>query len=478
MDSITTIACSCGGARCGTEPFPCYNKFMITPVRGRISAPGWTWGLLFLVVLTGLALAVPHRVWTFLMLTLGGGWGFCFFWMRQLARGLVFRRELRYGWAQVGDRLEERITLENHSWLPAIWVEIEDAGNAQQTLPSHIGGCQVSWVDGNASQVIETEGVCTRRGLYTLGPTTLRAADPFGWFFVEWVYPQQMQLLVMPPTLPLPEIQIASGAHAGEGRRLRKDPFEMTVNAAGVRAYLPGDPLRMIHWPTSARQAGRQGAGESGLYVRQEESTPAGNWWICLDLAAPAQVGDGAESTVEHGIILAASLVEKGLRERHAVGVAINGSAAAWLPPGAVGAMQQVRALHLLAQAATGEHSLEAFLEAARGGFPVGGCLVLITPDLEGSWLKSLLPLREAGMTPTVLLLDRRTFGAGGLDTPLPIQGWLRSLGIAHYLLAKDLLDRPEAQPGRQGQWDWLPASTGATRPLRRPANLEWRRVV
>src|SRR5512133_3374857 len=114
----------------------------------------------------------PSRVWMMLLIGVGGAWLICCWWARGLARGLRFEREMRFGWAQVGDWLEERFTLANHSPAPALWVELQDAS----TLPDHHGG-QVTGIDSNASATWRSKVLCTRRGLFNLGPTTLRTGD-------------------------------------------------------------------------------------------------------------------------------------------------------------------------------------------------------------------------------------------------------------------------------------------------------------
>ena len=75
-----------------------------------------------------------------------------------------------------------------------------------------------------------------------------------------------------------------------------------------MRDYQPGDPLRMIHWPTSARMG--------KLFVRTFDGAPAGDWWILLDLEESTLAGSGFNSTEEHAVILAALLADRlgGLR--------------------------------------------------------------------------------------------------------------------------------------------------------------------
>jgi len=67
-----------------------------------------------------LHLAVPYRGWLILLVGLGGAWLASYLWARSLADGLQLVREMRFGWAQVGDQLQERFTLFNPGWAPAL----------------------------------------------------------------------------------------------------------------------------------------------------------------------------------------------------------------------------------------------------------------------------------------------------------------------------------------------------------------------
>src|SRR5215218_838444 len=85
------------------------------------------------VLAFGMQIIDPSRVWVILFIGIGGAWLACRWWARGLARSLQFARERRFGWAQVGDRLEERFTLTNQFMLPATWVTLHD----HSTLPDH-----------------------------------------------------------------------------------------------------------------------------------------------------------------------------------------------------------------------------------------------------------------------------------------------------------------------------------------------------
>ncbi len=174
---------------------------------------------ILLGILLLLQLLDPYRGWVVVLISLGGAWLIGFAWARALARGLSLKREMRYGWAQVGDRLEERFTLTNQSWLPGIWVEIVD----KSTLPGYEASL-VTGVGGEGTNSWRTHGICSQRGLFTLGPTSMRTGDPFGFFSVEIDEPATVGLMVLPPVIPLPFIEIAPGGQSAEGHQLDACP--------------------------------------------------------------------------------------------------------------------------------------------------------------------------------------------------------------------------------------------------------------
>jgi uncharacterized protein (DUF58 family) len=366
---------------------------------------------------------------------------------------------MRYGWAQVGDRLQERFTLGNRGWAPTSWVAILDHSN----LP---GYC-ISSVRGIGERAVMhwfEDGICNRRGLYTLGPTSLQSGDPFGFYAVNVEYPAMVTMMVMPPVVHLPSIDVAPAGRAGEGRH-RSKALEHAVSADGVREYMPGDSLRAIHWPTTARR--------DEPFVRTFHSTPSSDWWIFLDMDWRVQAGEGQTATAEHGVILAASLADRGLRRGKAVGLAMHGEDLVWLPP-RLGADQRWQILRALALVNTGEHSLAKLLASTQSALKQRCGLVIITPNVEGLWLDSVALLMRRGVVPTVLLLDRASFGGEG-DSSRTVAS-LEAMDVMHYLVTPDLLDRPEARPGQVGQWQRTPQ--GRWEPQFHPRELVWRALT
>jgi uncharacterized protein (DUF58 family) len=417
-----------------------------------------------------------------LLVALGGALLISTVWVRSLARDLRFTRAMRFGWAQVGDRLEERFTLVNEGVLPALWVEVVD----HSTMPGYRAE-RAATVGGRDGTEWRMKGTCTQRGLFTLGPTSLLTGDPLGIFTVELRYPQSMPFMVMPPVVSLPGIDVASGGRAGEGRPRPNAP-ERTVSAATVREYLPGDSRRWIHWRTSARR--------DSLYVRLFESVPAGDWWVLLDLDQGVQAGEGLEATEEHGVVLAASLADRGLRAGKEVGLVTHGEELVWLrPQGGEGRRWEI--LQALALVSVGACPLAQLLTQVGPALGRYASLIIITPAVEGEWIESLVPLKRRDIVPTVLLLDQASFDVAQ-DRPFDVAqdrsfdvaqdrsvdgagearrtaALLAELGVAHHVISRDLLDRSEMQPGKRGHWEWRVLGTGHAVPVRRPQETAWR---
>jgi uncharacterized protein (DUF58 family) len=430
------------------------------PPRARIRIQSWSW-VIVSVLLLGLQLFWPDRAWTTLLIILGGTWLLAFFWTLILSRRLSIKREMRYGWAQVGDALQERYTLYNDGRLSAPWLEVQDHSNMPDYQTGRVIGIQGMDVLG-----WQTEGICTRRGLYTLGPTSLRSGDPFGLCSVEIHYPDSAALLVLPPVLPLPSIEIAAGRLAGDGHLLRRTALETTVSVETVREYVHGDPLRAIHWPTSARR--------DALFVRQFDHMPSADWWIFLDLDRRVQAGSGSRSTEEHAIILAASLADLGIHQGKKVGLVTHGEDLTWLPPQRSSA-QLMDILRTLAVVRTGQRPLVDLLTQAKHSMRRGASLIVITSCVDADWLAPLLQLIDNGIVPTVLLLDPASFGSR--DSIKGVGRVLADRGIAHALIPPELFERPEAQPGKQGRWEWDVVAPGKVVAVHRPSRSTWRRL-
>lgn len=427
--------------------FTLSNLFNRGKDRPRLRSP-------LIAVAAGVALVMqifdPAVAWRMLLLCLVSllliGYG----WTQSLMQGVTIKRSRRYGWAQVGDRVEENFELSNASRWPLLWVEIEDTS----TLPGY-SARRVESTGGNASKRWIIDMICSRRGVYQLGPMSLRLGDPLGLFEATRDYPTVETFVVYPPVSRLPHIELPRGAAAGASR-VRRRALEWTTNAAGVRHYVPGDELRAVHWPLSAKH--------DTLYVKEFDLEPSGNVWIILDLDAVVHVGQGAESTEEYAVIFAASLLNAMLSEGRAVGLAFSGSAPTIIPPSR-GSDHFWRVLRALALAGVNPGlTLADFLAGSASSLGRGMTLVLVTPAVQGAWLGRLLALQRQGLAAHVVLIDPTSFQtppdrAG--DSVVALATRLAEAGVSMTRVEKGYRFDPIIRGKRQGRQEYVIGATG-----------------
>jgi uncharacterized protein (DUF58 family) len=401
----------------------------------------------------------PSRVWVILLVSFGGIWLVCRWWVRGLQRSLVFEREMRFGWAHVGDRLEERFTLTNSFVLPATWVTLQD----HSTLPNHHASVATG-VDGSSRSQWMVKTQCTRRGVYTLGGTSLETGDPFGIYTLTIEDPTSSTLAIMPPVVSLPKFHILTSGWAGEGKANSRS-LEETINASHTREMMPDDPMRWIHWKSTARQ--------NKFFVRQFEGTPSGDWRILLDLDQDSALGSGWESTEEHSVVIAASLSALGLDEEHPVGLTVNGREPSWTVPRRN--EYQLRALlKELAVASPSNIGLQDYLHRIGPSLGSRSSLLIVTANAHPEWTQSLLPLMWRGVMPTVFLLDPISFG--GSTHPKPISDSLQMIGVPCHIIPREMLDKHQLWPGSEGEWEWRVLGTGKAVAVKTPV-ADWRRL-
>jgi len=406
-----------------------------------------------------LGLIFRYKGWWMIVLSFGLAWAFSIYAVRHLKQSLTVQRQMRFGWAKVGDVLEERILIENSGPMPAAWIEIED----HTSIPGHQRGIGTS-VSAYGNTSWRTKYVCTRRGLYRLGPTTLHTSDLFNFYQLTIHDPSEADILITPPVVPLPQIDVASGGQTGDGRMAR-GTLEQSIAVSTVRDYQPLDPYHHIHWLTSAKR--------NTLTTRVFENTPTGNWWIIQDMNQDVQVGNVENNSLELGIILSASLANKGIQSNKSVGFIANNRQNSWMHPQHT-SDQTAKILHALALSEAGHIPLNTLLQKTRMIFRQTASLIIITPDISLAWWESLLWLRAKGMIPTVLLIDPQSFGNAGNAQELFRQ--LRNEGIRSYIITSDMFEehiKVEERP----LWEWRVFGTGYAVPVKKPKDMAWKRI-
>ncbi len=349
----------------------------------------WWLLVLFPIVLFNQLLA-PHPVWVALLVTLAGLYGIAYAWVRNQAPHVTVVRERVGSILVAGDTLREEFELRNSSRLPVLWAEFVDESDVPHYQPGRVAACSA---DGFYRW--RAAAVCERRGVFRLGPHRLRFGDPFGIFSVDVDFDHAEALLIYPRVAKLPALRLPHGNASGSDRRRR--PIRGSLPSATVSDYRPGDSLRHIHWPSSARQ--------SRLMVKDLEIEPSGDVWIVLDLNRMAHTLDSPNNTLEHGVIVAASLAAELLSggERRAVGLlAASGTASpheqrtVYIEP-QPGQAQLWSILSALAPVQPSDITLAELLFSSREMLGRRRTLIVVTPQVASLRQRSNLSHRAGG---------------------------------------------------------------------------------
>jgi len=252
-------------------------------------------------------------------------------------------------------------------------------------------------------------------------------------------------------------LRLGQGAAEGQAQA-RFRARQWTANAAGVRDYQPGDPLRRIHWPSTARR--------ERLLVKQFDLEVSGDLWVLLDLDGAVQAGEGEESTGEYGVILAASLSDQMLRQGRAVGLVAYGGERTFVSPGR-GRGHLWNILHTLAMVLVGGQWPLARVIAETGRvLRRGTTVVIITPSCNPAWPGELLPLAQRDIAASVILLDAASFGGDG--NVAAMQGMLADQGVACPVIRQGFPFQHVVPLQRRGHWEFKTLATGRVIAVRR----------
>jgi uncharacterized protein (DUF58 family) len=419
--------------------------------------------LLALLALVILSIIVPSRVWAVLLVGLGAALALAFTWALLTGLRMRFTRRTVYAWVQVGDRLEEDFALENNAPFPVLAAEIDD----HSTLP----GYQASTVraaDHYAHYHWRQTAISRQRGLFQLGPTVVRYGDPLGLFAVRCNYTYSKEVLVYPPVLDQLPIPPLSGGGQGQASTRQRSLAE-TAAIGGVRDYHPGDPIRRIHWPLTMRHG--------SLLIKEFDREMGGHIWLALDLHHAVHAGEGEHSTLEYGVIWAASWAWHFLRAGKSVGLYCYGPSRLIVPP-RDGNQHLWLLLRTLATVdARGDIPLAALLHEIGPRLGRGDALAIVTPSLSPDWPEVLVQPGLRGAAKAVTLLDAASFESGAVPTdPRPSVMQMRAL-LASLSVPTQLVERQDTLPTRPlatgtGNWEFISTPWGKVVARRRPTQV------
>lgn len=346
-------------------------------------------------------------------------------WVTIIARSLRLTRQAEFWRASVGDIFKEQYEVKNTSYLPALWVEVYN----EMPLPTAAGSRLLTRIRRREKQSYVARTWLTRRGGFPLGPTLLVVSDPLGLFRIQKRYPAEKSLIILPMIFPIVSFLSPPGLLPG-GQVIRRKTFDITPHAAGVREYAPGDAMKRIHWPTSARRG--------QLMVKEFEQDPQAEVWLFLDAQQKVQARKKYDapdiplenllfsrkpklslppSTLEYSISIVASLAHYFIQQNRAVGFVTEDRTYTMISAER-SARQENKILEMLAfLEGRGSLSIAALVSAQARQLPQGSSAILITPTISLDVILAADDLQRRNLHPVVVLLFAETFdGLQGSD--------------------------------------------------------------
>ena len=336
-------------------------------------------------------------------------------------RGLKVERRARSSRAGVGDVFEEHFEVMNDSRITKLWLEVAN----ETKIPNATGSRVVTFLRGGQKRSYTARTWLTQRGGFSLGPTTITTGDPFGIFRTSKHFISSSNLVVFPMLFPIQDFISPPGLLPG-GKAIRQKSIDVTPHASGIREYVPGDPMKRIHWPTSIRR--------DQLMVKEFEQDPQSEIWFFLDthksvhytkpgdhtVAAPVddlflirrQKVKLPPSTLEYSVSITASLAHYFIKQRKSVGLVTATENSYKVIQAERSERQEGKFLEALSFIQSESSiTLPNLVTAQIGQLPQGSSAILVTPM---PWMEILIAvdsLQRRNLRPVVVLLMSQSFG-------------------------------------------------------------------
>ncbi len=339
-----------------------------------------------------------------------------------------------------GDDVSVTFTVRNEGRAARSLVEISGSFYSPFAASGQLSALIPEIPAGGSASVSGTIGDL-RRGEYLFAPPALASSDPFGLFTARRATEERVvptaRLTVFPRAFPIDYLSIASDLSWSISGLEPANAVGASGDFLGTREYRPGDSVRAIHWPLSARM------GE--LIVKDFERNASTEVAIFLDLDAKAAWGRGRDHTLEYAIRIAASVSDYSSRRGNAVGLVAHSTQWIVLPPGKGPYHQQMLMHYLAAFGSTGSAPFNFVIGQMAPRLKEGASAVLIFPsqhlhlDLFGPALEGLWTRR---VRVTAIMMNVESFLVDGEPKPptdTRAAAYLASRGADVYFVSRGM---------------------------------------
>ena len=264
-----------------------------------------------------------------------------------------------------------------------VWASVEgdEGGTEASATVSVVNGMHLQVADSRARRLVITVSA-DRWGRY---PIVMRVTVPARGGLLEGTASVNVADVFVFPVAPaqstaLPRTELPDRLGAHITRRIGRG-----VEFGNIRAYVPGDQLRTVNWPVSARRG--------SLQVTERLSERAADVVVLID-THDQPAGPATEST-ERTVRGAVQVVQSALRSGDRAGVVALGGWPRWLGPD-IGRRQFYRVLDAALGAGESFETTTGTL-APRPAVPVGAVVVAFSTLLDTDFALALIDLCRRG---------------------------------------------------------------------------------
>ena len=220
-------------------------------------------------------------------------------------------RVFRHEW------LDVELWIENSGLLPAFMLVLGDSSGGIPVFRNIKCLCTLG---ARSRQIFRWEAYGSYRGVYMLGPASIRGADPLGLFPFTIVFEETAKLFVYPAPA-FAALKTPGGIPLGN--LITPDPFnEDLTRPRSLRDYSPGDESKRINWKVSAKVSGFDGG--DNLLVNEYEPSLSYPMVIFLNADPGEYYVKNREMYIERIIEAAAALCLMASRERQTLGLILH----------------------------------------------------------------------------------------------------------------------------------------------------------
>ena len=299
------------------------------------------------------------------------------------------------------DTIEIETALVNRSIFPLFNIVIQDylpCADTQERTPRVL----VDFVNPHAEVSLRYGCRCEKRGRFQLGPYIVYFFDPFGLFYFRKVVFAYSELFVYPTTFPIAKFPpLARGTLPWFGVDMTQTSGEED-EFYGIRDYRAGDPVKKIHWFSSARH--------QSLLIKQYQQQLFFRATIMFNLDRDKNFGQGEETVCEYMINLAASIARHLVERDVSVELIMNAQEMVRLAFNK-GTEHLENILRVLAVAEPESRmTLGEILEDVGQAIANNSTLIVLMLDKDWEYFPTILPLAKRNICVVPIIFISSTF--------------------------------------------------------------------